>query len=100
VENKSISSPAAGCKQERIYQGAACVPEVGQVAVFDPFVYIQGYGVAGIRKPVEGTVVMVNPKHRMFTVEYGDPLARTSFNFFDIGREVQLYAGKKQKKNK
>lgn len=64
---------------------------VGQRVRFDPYEYITGYGSDLIRgTKVNGTIVMVNEEHRWFSVEYGDPKARTSFKFCDIGERVKV----------
>lgn len=63
---------------------------IGQRVRFDPFRDIRGYGVEEIRGAVTGTVVMVNTSKRWFSVEYGEPKARASFNFCDIGKDVEL----------
>ena len=59
--------------------------------MFDPFEFITGFGVSDYRgNYVTGTVVMVNYKHKWFSVEYGRPAQRTSFNFSDIGKLVKV----------
>lgn len=63
----------------------------GQKVRFDPMGQIDGFGAEGYKgEEVTGTIVMVNYKHRRFSVEYGEPKARTSFNFADIGQEVMI----------
>jgi hypothetical protein len=65
--------------------------EVGQKVIFDPFEFISGYGIADLRgQQIKGTVVEVHEDHHWFSVEYGDPVQRTSFNFADIGLVVRL----------
>ena len=64
--------------------------QVGQKVRFDPFNEIFGFGVAEARDIVTGKVIMVNEKHKWFSVEYGDPKTRTSFNFADIGKDVKI----------
>ena len=65
--------------------------EVGQKVRFDPFLCIMGYGADLCRGTiVTGTVVMVNEPHRWFSVEYGNPKARISFKFSDIGTAVKV----------
>ena len=65
--------------------------EVGQKVIFDPYEHIKGYGVLEIRgEDVKGTVVEVHQKHKWFSVEYGNPVQRTSFNFADIGLVVRV----------
>ena len=64
---------------------------VGQKVRFDPFKEIAGFGSNDNRgKPVTGTVVMVNVPHKWFSVEYGNPKARASFKFCDIGKVVNI----------
>lgn len=64
---------------------------VGQTVYFDPFLYASGYGADIVRgNYVKGTVVMTNYAHHWFSVEYGDPKQRTSFNFSDIGKTVTV----------
>lgn len=64
---------------------------VGQKVVFDPFQHIQEHSDGSLRGRVTGEVVEVNYAHRWFSVEYGCPALRTSFNFCDIGKEVKVY---------
>ena len=65
--------------------------KVGQKVRFDPFYYIVGYASELVRgNLVTGTVVMVHEPHKWFSVEYGDPKARTSFKFCDIGERVKI----------
>lgn len=65
--------------------------EVGQKVRFDPFREIKGFGAEDHRgELVTGTVVMVNAPHKWFSVEYGSPKQRTSFNFCEIGRAVTV----------
>lgn len=65
--------------------------EVGQKVYFDPFKDFTGFGSNDNRgKYVTGTVVMVNAPHKWFSVEYGDPKARASFKFCDIGKTVKI----------
>lgn len=73
---------------------------VGQKVQFDPWEGITMYGTKILHNNVTGTVVYVNPKHRMFAAQYGSdkrPL-RMSFNFADIGQNVHLCASKRKKK--
>lgn len=66
--------------------------QIGQKVRFDPMAHCDGNG-ADFYKGTEviGTIVMINRNHRWFSVEYGDPKARTSFNFVDIfGGEVTI----------
>ena len=65
---------------------------VGQRVRFDPYEYITGYCSDFIRgTKVNGTIVMVNEERRWFSVEYGDPKARASFKFCDIGERVKVF---------
>lgn len=59
--------------------------------IFDPFEEITGFASEINRgKYVTGTVVYVNYEHQWFSVEYGDPKARISFKFCDIGQAVKV----------
>lgn len=60
----------------------------GQKVRFDPFEADIGFGIDALREEVEGTVVKVYPEHKWFSVVYGEPKLRTSFNFCDIGKSV------------
>lgn len=65
--------------------------KVGQKVRFDPFKEITGFASKDNRGCiVTGTVVMVNYPHKWFSVEYGNPKARTSFKFCDIGKDVNV----------
>lgn len=65
--------------------------KVGQKVRFDPCSHLDGFCAEVVKgNEVTGTIVMVNYKHGWFSVEYGDPKARTSFNFVDIGDEVSV----------
>ena len=65
--------------------------QVGQKVRFDPFAEVMGFGIEENRGDyVTGTVVMVNEPHNWFSVEYGNPKARTSFKFCSIGKEVKI----------
>ena len=65
--------------------------QVGQKVKFDPFAETTGFASLDNRgNYVTGTVVMVNARNKWFSVEYGDPIARTSFKFCDIGKEVKI----------
>lgn len=63
---------------------------VGQKVTFDPYLEITGFGVEACRKQVTGVVVEVYEDHKWFSVVYGDPKQRTSFNFADIGKTVTV----------
>lgn len=60
----------------------------GQKVRFDPFANVVGLGVDACRGEVVGTVVKVYREHKWFSVVYGNPKLRTSFNFADIGKTV------------
>ena len=62
----------------------------GQKVRFDPFETVFGYGVGDLREMVTGTVVAVYPKHKWFSVVYGDRKQRISFKFCDIGGRVMF----------
>lgn len=65
--------------------------KVGQKVRFDPYGYVEGFGSLDIRgNEVVGIVVLVNHKHRWFSVVYGEPQQRTSFLFSDIGEAVTI----------
>lgn len=65
--------------------------KIGQKVQIRPFDHMRSSGMLSLmQKKATGTVVYVNQEHRWFTVEYGDPVARISYNFADIGTEVQL----------
>lgn len=64
---------------------------VGTKVVFDPFEHTKATDIGYYRQKVKGEVVEVNYKHKWFSVEYGCPALRTSFNFCDIGTEVKVY---------
>lgn len=63
---------------------------VGDKVRFDPFAHDRVTDVSYLRKTVPGEVVEVNYKHKWFSVEYGCPAMRTSFNFVDIGKDVTV----------
>lgn len=63
----------------------------GQKVRFDPMAHMDGMCADTIKGEfVTGTIVMINHSHKWFSVEYGDPKARTSFNFVDIGELVTI----------
>lgn len=64
--------------------------EVGRKVRFDPFEAVNGYGVADMRGMVTGTIAQVYPKHKWFSVIYGDRKQRISFKFCDIGERVMF----------
>lgn len=63
---------------------------VGDKVRFDPFEFIKGQDIGFYRHKEIGEVVDVNYKHKWFSVEYGCPALRTSFNFSDIGSVVKI----------
>ena len=64
---------------------------VGQKVRFDPYREMKGYGAEDSRGNfVTGIIVAVNEPHKWFSVEYGNPKARTSFKFCDIGNVVKV----------
>ena len=63
---------------------------IGQKVRFDPFETILAFGIEDFRKEVVGTIVEIYWEHKWFSVEYGDPKQRISFNFADIGKMVKL----------
>lgn len=65
--------------------------KIGQKVQFDPFFSVTGFASDDFRGDyVTGEVIYVNEPHHWFSVEYGDPKARTSFKFCDIGGAVEL----------
>ena len=66
--------------------------KVGQKVRFDPYSMVTSYGSELVRgNLVTGTVVEVYEDHKWFSVEYGDPKARASFKFCDIGERVKVF---------
>ena len=63
---------------------------VGDKVRFDPFKDMRGQDIGFYRGNVPGEVVEVNYKNKWFSVEYGCPALRTSFNFVDIGKDVKV----------
>ena len=64
---------------------------VGDKVQFDPFIEDKGFASGDCKgKLVTGTVVMVHRLNGWFSVEYGNPKLRTSFDFNDIGRVVTI----------
>lgn len=63
---------------------------VGQKVRFDPFETSSGFGIDDCRGEVAGTVAAVYPKHKWFSVEYGNPKQRTSFKFCEVGKSVTV----------
>jgi hypothetical protein len=62
---------------------------VGQKVRFDPFEGIKFADVTALRGGVTGKIVAIYPKHKWFSVEYGNK-QRTSFKFSDVGSVVTL----------
>lgn len=62
----------------------------GRKVRFDPFETSCGFGIDECRGLVTGTIVKVYPKHKWFSVIYGNPLQRISFKFCDIGGRVMF----------
>ena len=63
---------------------------IGDKVRFDPFEHDRCTDVGFYRGGVIGEVVEVNYDHKWFSVEYGNPKMRTSFNFCDIGSVVKV----------
>lgn len=67
---------------------------VGERVMFDPFECDRAPIVPNEKRfwtqSVVGEIVEVNYKHKWFSVEYGCPALRTSFNFSDIGKLVKV----------
>ena len=64
---------------------------LGQKVKFGPFEEQTGFASLDCKgNYVTGTVVYVNERHKWFSVEYGEPKARTSFKFCDIGEGVKI----------
>lgn len=62
----------------------------GRKVRFDPFEDAFGYGIEACRGGVIGTIVNVYPKHKWFSVAYGEPKQRISFKFSDVGERVKF----------
>ena len=65
----------------------------GRNVRFDPFETVCGYGVGDIRGLVTGTIVKVYPKHKWFSVVYGDNKQRISFKFCDLVSGRVMFVG-------
>ena len=65
---------------------------IGQKVTFNPFAGINGPNDVSRFNNTEGTVKYVNSRNRWFSVEWGEPKTRISFNFNDIGKTVKLVA--------
>lgn len=61
---------------------------VGDKVKFRPLQDVKCYGMDEVNIVEIGEVVMVNHKHRWFSVKYGQHNLRTSFLFDDIGTKV------------
>lgn len=64
--------------------------KVGQRVEFDAFGCMSNSGITREHLYTKGTVVYVNEEHKWFSVLYGNPAARDSFKFCDIGKEVKV----------
>lgn len=64
--------------------------EINQKVKFNPYHGLHLGGLPISNEKVVGTVKYINTEHRWFSVEYGDPAMRISFNISDIGRNVFL----------
>ena len=64
--------------------------KVGQRVEFDAFRYMSNSGGTRERLETTGIVVYVNKEHQWFSVIYGNPAARDSFKFSEIGKEVKV----------
>ena len=67
--------------------------KIGQKVRFDASKCIYTTGLTSANSITTGTVKYVNDKHRWFSVEYGDPKMRISFDFNDIGKDVKICKG-------
>lgn len=65
---------------------------IGSKVQFNPFKGIRVNGIDKIDVTMTGTVIYINDKHRMFTAEYesGNTMQKVSFNFVDIGINVEV----------
>ena len=63
---------------------------VGDKVRFDPFQHDRVLDIGNLRHNTFGEVIEVNYKNKWFSVEYGCPAMRTSFNFVDIGKDVKV----------
>lgn len=66
--------------------------QVGQKVRFDPYVGVKVPSFGNVSSLKVGTVIEVHEDHHWFAVEYdvNDSTMRTSFNFADIGDNVQV----------
>ena len=64
--------------------------EVGQLVKFKPFKGLCPTGMNSTDISYTGTVKYVNARNRWFSVEYGYPRMRISFNFNDVGNTVKV----------
>ena len=67
--------------------------KIGQKVKFNPFKGINTTGLVFCDMSTTGIVKYVNTKHRWFSVEYGDPKMRISYDFNDIGKDVKICKG-------
>ena len=67
--------------------------KVGQQVKFNPFAGNHSAGDIASFNNTVGTVKYVNSTHRWFSVEWGDPKMRISFDFNDIGKAVKVCKG-------
>lgn len=64
--------------------------EIGTRVSFDAFGSMSNQSIIREHFYTTGTVVYVNEKHKWFSVEYGNPKTRDSFNFCEIGKAVKV----------
>ena len=85
---------SCGCQVSKLdltTKEPAALVAVGQKVEFDPFLTATGFASDDYRgNYITGKVVLVNDRHKWFSVEYGYPKMRTSFKFCDIGETVML----------
>ena len=62
--------------------------KVGQRVKYDPFKAMFGFGVCEVRQIATGVVTYINHEHGWFMAESNG--VRTTFNFFDIGKDVRI----------
>ena len=65
---------------------------IGSKVQFNPFADIRINGINDLDVTITGTVIYINESHRMFTAEYesGNTVQKVSFNFADIGVNVEV----------
>lgn len=64
--------------------------KVGMKVAFDAFRYMSNTGIVREHLHTTGIVVYVNEDHKWFSVEFGNPVARDSFKFCEVGKEVKV----------